>query len=217
MAIRVLIADDHAVFRSGLKALLEKEKDITVVGETGTGLETIKTAAKTPLDVLLLDISLPDIPGSKVAESVLQDHPQMAIVILTMHADEYYLQEMLKIGVRGYMLKKSSGADLIQAIRAAHRGESYLDPALASNVINSYVGAGKGKRKTGRLDLLTRREQEICALLAFGHTNGEIAEKLSISERTVETHRVNILSKLGLKSRAELVRFAIDNSLVKFT
>jgi DNA-binding NarL/FixJ family response regulator len=217
MSIRVLIADDHAVFRSGLRALLEKEADITVVGETGTGLDTIHTVSKAPPDVLLLDISLSDIPGSKVAEAVLKEHPQLAIVILTMHEDEYYLQEMLKIGVKGYMLKKSSGVDLVQAIRAAYRGESYLDPAMAANVIDSYVGAGKKRKKNDRLDLLTRREQEICGLLAFGHTNGEIAGKLNISERTVETHRVNILSKLELKSRAELVRFAIDNGLMKFT
>ena len=217
MSIRVLIADDHAVFRSGLKALLEKETDITVVGETGTGLETIKAAAQMSLDVLLLDISLPDIPGPRVAVEVFRDRPHLAVVVLTMHEDEYYLQEMLKIGVRAYVLKKSSGTDLVQAIRAAYRGESYLDPAMASNVISSYVGIGNNKRKTGRLELLTRREQEVCGLLAFGNTNGEIAGKLSISERTVESHRVNILSKLELKGRAELVRFAIDNGLVKFT
>jgi len=152
-----------------------------------------------------------------VAQEVLKDHPRLAIVVLTMHEDEYYLQEMLKIGVRAYVLKKSSGTDLVQAIRAAHRGESYLDPALASNVISSYVGGGGRRRKEDRMDLLTRREQEVCGLLAYGHTNGEIAGKLFISERTVETHRVNILSKLELKSRAELVRFAIDNGLAKFT
>lgn len=217
MPIRVLIADDHKVFRSGLRALLEREGDLTVVGETGAGLDTIKAAAQGPLDVLLLDISLPDLPGPRVAQEVLRANPRLAIVVLTMHEDEYYLQEMLKIGVRAYVLKKSSGTDLVQAIRAAHRGESYLDPALASNVISSYVGGGTRRRKEGRLELLTRREQEVCGLLAYGHTNGEIAEKLFISERTVETHRVNILSKLELKSRAELVRFAIDNGLAKFT
>jgi two-component system, NarL family, response regulator NreC len=217
MPIRVLIADDHAVFRSGLKALLEKERDIAVAGETGTGLETIKAASLAPPDVLLLDISLPDIPGPRVAEEILKAHPHLGIVVLTMHEDEYYLQEMLRIGVRAYVLKKSSGTDLVQAIRVAQRGESYLDPALASGVISSYVGGNGWNKKTGRLEVLTRREKEVCGLLAFGHTNCEIAEKLCISERTVETHRVNILSKLELKSRAQLVRFAIDNELVRFT
>lgn len=217
MSINVMIADDHAVFRSGLKVLLEREKDIAVTGETGTGLDTIKAVSAAPPEVLLLDISLPDIPGPRVAEEVLKAHPHLAVVVLTMHEDEYYLQEMLKIGVRAYVLKKSSGTDLVQAIRAAQRGESYLDPALATGVISSYLGANGRGKKLGRLELLTRREREVCGFLAFGHTNGEIAEKLCISERTVETHRVNILAKLELKSRAELVRFAIDNGLVKFT
>ncbi len=215
MPIRILIADDHAVFRSGLKALLEKEPDLAVVAETGDGRATVEAVANQEVDVLLLDITMPKLSGPKVAEAVLQKKPHLAIVVLTMHEDEYYLQELFKIGVRAFVLKKSTGTDLLQAIRAAYRGEQYVDPALAGHLISSYVGRGAAKKTNTRVDLLTPREAEVCTLLAYGHTNGEIALKLFISERTVETHRTNLMAKLDLRSRAELVRFAIDNGLAK--
>jgi DNA-binding NarL/FixJ family response regulator len=215
MSIRTFIADDHAVFRSGLRALLEKEPDIEVVGETGNGFDTIRAVGETELDVLLLDVAMPGLPGSKVAEAVLKDKPNLAIVVLTMHEDEYYLQEFFRLGVRAYVLKKSTGTDVVQAIRAARKGEQYIDPALAGLVISSYVGRQQKKPKTARLDMMTPRELEVMTLLAYGHTNAEIAEKLCISERTVETHRTNIMAKMEFKSRAELVRFAIDNGMLK--
>ncbi len=214
MSIRIVIADDHAVFRSGLRALLEKEPDFEVVGEAGTGMETMRLASETDFDVLLLDINMPEVTGPAVAEEVLKKCDQVAIVVLTMHDDEYYLQELFKIGVKGFVLKKSTGTDLIQAIRAVTSGKQYIDPSLTSYVISPYVGRPKGKTES-RKNLLTPREQEVCSLLAYGHTNSEIALKLFISERTVETHRANIFSKLNLKNRAELVRFAIDNNLMK--
>jgi two-component system response regulator NreC len=217
MPIRILIADDHAVFRSGLRALLEKESDIDVVGETGDGLSTIEAIGQQEIDVLLLDISMPGLPGPQVAQAALRQRPQLAIVVLTMHEDEYYLQELFKIGARAFVLKKSTGTELLQAIRAAYRGEQYVDTAMTGHLISSYVGGRSQKKGENRVDVLTPREREICTLLGFGHTNSEIAEKLSISERTVETHRTNILGKLDLKSRAELVRFAIDNGLLKLT
>jgi two-component system response regulator NreC len=215
MPIRILIADDHAVFRSGLKVLLEKEPDLEVVGETGNGFDTIRTVAETDIDVLLLDVTMPGLPGAKVAEAALKDKPGLAIVVLTMHEDEYYLQEFFRLGVRAYVLKKSTGTDVVQAIRAAQKGEQYVDPALAELVISSYVGRQPKKPKTKRLDLVTPREIEVMTLLAYGHTNAEIAEILNISERTVESHRTNIMTKMEFKSRAELVRFAIDNGMLK--
>ncbi len=215
MPIRILIADDHAVFRTGLKAMLEKESDLRVVGESGDGFATVEAAPSLEIDVLLLDISMPNLSGAKVAEMVLKKRPNLAIVILTMHEDEYYLREFLKIGVRGFVLKKSTGTDLLKAIRAAYDGEQFVDPLLAGQVISTYVGAPPGKKTGSRQDLLTPREREVCILLAYGHTNGEIAEKLIISERTVESHRSHLMSKLNLKTRAELVRFAIDNGLLK--
>jgi two-component system response regulator NreC len=215
--MRILIADDHAVFRSGLKALLEKEPDMEVVGETGDGYETIRAVEENDIDVLILDITMTGLTGPKVAESVLKKKPDLVIVVLTMHEDKYYLQELFRLGVRAYVLKKSTGTDVAQAIRAATKGDQYIDPALTNVVISSFVGRQPQKKKTGRLDLTTQREKEVLTLLAYGHTNGEIADKLCISERTVETHRTNIMSKLELKSRADLVRFAIDNGLLKLS
>jgi len=215
VSVRILIADDHAVFRSGLKALLEKEPDLEIVAEAGDGLAAIEAVDRHKFDVMLLDLSMPKLSGAQVAELALKKQPGLVIVVLTMHEDEYYMQELFKIGARAFVLKKSTGTELIQAIRAAHRGEQFIDPALAGHVISSYVGRTPAKKVDGRLDLLTPREREICTLLAYGHTNAEIARKLFISERTVETHRTNLLGKLDLKSRAELVRFAIDHGLLK--
>jgi len=210
-----MIADDHAVFRSGLKVLLEKETDLEVVGETGNGFDTIRAVSETDVDVLLLDVTMPGLSGAKVAEAVLKDKPHLAIVVLTMHEDEYYLQEFFRLGVRAYVLKKSTSTDVAQAIRAAQKGEQYVDPALVGLAISSYVGRQPKKQKTERLDLMTPRELEVLTLLAYGHTNAEIADKLCISERTVESHRNNIMTKMEFKSRAELVRFAIDNEMLK--
>lgn len=214
MSIRILIADDHAVFRSGLRALLEKEEDFEIVGETGSGLDTLALMERNGTDVLLLDISMPGLSGPKVAHEVLSKRPGMAIVILTMHEDEYYLQELLRIGVRGYVLKKSTGTEVAQAIRAAYRGDTYIDPALAVLVVSPYVGRAR-KDSGDPLAQLTAREKEVCQLLAFGYTSAEVAEKLFISGRTVETHRNHIMSKLGLQTRADLVRFALENGLMK--
>jgi DNA-binding NarL/FixJ family response regulator len=215
MSTRILIADDHAVFRNGLKMLLEKEPDLEVVGETGNGFDTIRAVAEMELDVLLLDVSMPGLSGAKVAEAVLKAKPRIAIVVLTMHEDEYYLQEFFRLGVRAYVLKKSTGTDVVQAIRAARKGEQYIDPSLAGLAISSYVGRPTKKQRDERIDVMTPRELEVLTLLAYGHTNMEIAEKLCISERTVESHRTHIMAKMGFKSRAELVRFALDNGILK--
>ena len=214
MPIRVLIADDHAIFRSGLKALLERTPDIEVVAEAGNGIDTLAAVAKEKVDVLVLDLSMPGCPGSQVAETVVKEHPRVRIVVLTMHEDDYYLRELLKIGARAFVLKKSPGANLLQAIRAAHRGETYVDQCLMGRMASRYAGLPVSEHSS-RLELLTPRERDVCALLAYGHTNEEIGDKLCISARTVETHRANVTAKLELKTRAELVRFAIDSGLVK--
>lgn len=214
MAIRIWLTDDHSVFRSGLRALLEKEEGLLVVGESGSGEETLNALKTTKVDVLLLDINMPGLSGIQVAKLAMKEQPRLLIVILTMHEDEYYLQELLKHGVHGYVLKKSTGVEVVQAIRAVYRGDHYVDPALTNLVISPYVGKSS-KKKQSNIDLLTRREREVLEHLVHGFTNLEIAEKLCISDRTVETHRANINGKLGLKSRADLVRFAIDHGLLK--
>jgi two-component system response regulator NreC len=217
VSIKILIADDHAVFRASLTVLLEKEKDIEIMGEAGTGAEAIEASSWQELDVLILDISMPGLSGPVVAEEVLKKRPDLAIVVLTMHEDEYYLREMFRVGAKAFVLKTSSATDLVQAIRAAHRGEEYIDPGMTGHVISNYVARDHGNGRSDRVDMLTRREKEICTFLAYGHTNAEIARKAFISERTVESHRTNIMTKLKLKSRAELVRFAIDHGLLKLS
>lgn len=215
MSIKIVITDDHAVFRSGLRALLEKEPDFEVVGETGSGMDTIALAKELQFDLLLLDISMPGLSGPRLAEEILKQKPKLAIVVLTMHDDEHYLRELFRIGARGYVLKQSTGTELVQAIRSAYAGNVYVDPALSDVLVSSYVGRQPAKEESGRLGLLTSREKEICRLLALGYTNSEVGDKLFISVRTVETHRSNIMAKLELESRAELVRFAINNGLLK--
>jgi len=156
---------------------------------------------------------MPGMQGPGVAEACLQARPGLAIVVLTMHEDTYYVREMLQLGVRGFVLKKSTGTSVVEAIRSAQEGRHYIDPVLAGDVIAPYI-ADPGTRAPGRAGLLSPREQEVWRLLALGHTNSEIAEALGLSRRTVGSHRQNISAKLGLKSRAELVRFAIESGLI---
>ncbi len=214
MKIRILIADDHALFRSGLRELIEKETDMEVVGETGSGHETLRVLESIKVDVMLLDISMPGLSGIQIAELALKQHPGLIIVALTMHEDENYVQELFKNGVKGYVLKKSTGMEALQAIRSTYNGDVYIDPSLTQLLLSSYIGKPHPQPHP-EINQLTRREQEVLKLLAFGYTNNEIAEKLCLSDRTVEKHRSNITGKLGLKSRAELVRFALDNGLLK--
>jgi len=217
MPIRILIADDHAVFRAGLRALLEKEQDMRIVAEAADGFEAAREAACRDIDVLLLDITMPGLTGPQVVEIVRQKKPELAIVVLTMHEDQQYLRELFRRGVRAFVLKRSSGQELVSAIRAAHRGEHYVDPSMAGRYLFSLTGETAERDTSDQLARLTPREREVCTLLAYGHTNAEIAGQLTISDRTVETHRSNIMTKLKLKSRAELVRFAIDSGLLELT
>ncbi len=215
MPIRILIADDHAVFRSGLRALLEKEADMRVIGESGDGLSAVEAVCEMEVGVLLLDITMPGLTGPEVAKIVRKERPDTAVVMLTSHEDEYYVNELMGIGASAYVLKKSTKTALLLAIRAAHDGEKYVDPSLAGQMISSRVGRQSPKNGPAGQASLTPREQEVCTLLAYGHTNAEIAKKLFISERTVETHRTNLMAKLDIKSRAQLVHFAIDHGLLK--
>ncbi len=213
-AIRILIVEDHALFRSGLRALFEKEEDIEVVGEAGTGQEALRLCEEVDFNILTLDISLPDFSGMEVARRVLKTNPDTMIAVLTMHEDERYVRELFEIGVKGYVLKKSTPNELLSAFRALYRGESYLDPALLELVISPYVGKAKPREVRGWLAQLTNREKEVCGLLARGLSHAQVADRLYISPRTVESHRAHIMAKLELRNRADLVRFAIDNRLL---
>lgn len=215
MAISIVIADDHTIFRHGLRALLEKVPDFTVKGEAADGHETLRRLDEVDADVLVLDLTMPGgMSGAHIAEAALKAHPALSIVVLTMHQDEYYLREMLAIGARGFIVKSSAPENLIAAIRAAAGGGFFIDPSLVGHTVSAFIGR-PSPAPTTRLELLTPREREVCALLAMGHTNAEVGAKLHISERTVESHRTKIIERLNLKNRAELVQFAIDNGLFK--
>ena len=209
--IRIHLTDDHAVFRCGLKAFIEKESDLLVVSEAADGDETLVAARASKPDVVILDINLPKSSASVVAKDLITEFPRIALLMLTIHDEEHYLREYLRIGAKGFMLKTSTGDELIDAIRKVYRGEQYVDPALSHYLIANYIGRPK-ESKAG-IALLTGREREICSYLASGYTNAEVAETLNISKRTVETHRAAIMAKIGLKSRAELVHFAMENGL----
>lgn len=220
MSIRVFIADDHAVFRSGLRALLDLEKEIQVVGEAGTGKEAMDQLEFVHADVVLLDVNMPGMSGREVVSKLHASQPKLSILMLTMHEDPYYVQEFFDCGATGYVLKKSTGTDVVRAIKAVYSGDNYLDPALVCSIMTSRVNGGKcsngnGNGNGSRLDRLSEREQEVCKLLALGHSHTRIGEALNISPRTVESHRANIMSKLDFNGRAELVQFALDEGMLK--
>lgn len=211
MSITIHVADDHTIFRSGLRAFIEKHDDLEVAGESGNGFDAIAWFRDNQADVLLLDISMPGLSGSGVARQLVEDHPAIKMLVLTMHDDEFYLREFFRIGCKGFILKSSPAELLVKGIRAVAQGEVFVDPALSKYLVASYAGpAASG----GREQDLTPREKEVCRVLAMGHTNAETAQLLYISRRTVETHRAAIMTKLGLHSRAELVRFAMENGLL---
>jgi len=212
--IRILLADDHAVLRAGLKALLNAEPDMTVVGEAANGAEALRETARLLPDVVLMDISMPGTDGLAATRLIRQQCPEVRVIALTMHDNEEYLFKVLEAGGSGYVTKRAADTELIDAIRAVQRGDAFLQPTAARRLIDDYlgrVGAGEESESYGRL---TPREREVLRLIADGYTNQEIADQLVISVKTVETHRAHILEKLGLRTRAELVRYAREKGLI---
>ncbi len=215
--IRILIADDHAVIRSGLRLLLDAQADMEVVGEAGTGEETVeKTEALQP-DILLLDIAMPGLNGLEAARQVRERVPQVRIIVLTMYDDDAYLRQFLEIGAAGYVLKKAADTELVNAIQAVHRGEPFIYPSLMGQLIDSYLKQPSPLRAREPDEELSSRESEVLRLVALGHTSQQIAEKLCISVNTVETHRAHIIEKLGFRGRAQLVRYALAKGLLEST
>jgi two-component system response regulator NreC len=215
MAIRILLVDDHQVVRSGLRMLLGNESDVAIVGETGTAREAISSVGQLHPNVVLMDIGLPDMSGIDATREIKRLYPEVAVVALTIHEDEEYFFKMLDAGAGGYVPKRAAPEELLTAIRAAARGEVYLYPSLAKLLVRGYLDQerqGDGARTT---DGLTEREQEVLRYVAEGATNDEIAAALVISPKTVGRHRDNIMQKLGLHSRAELVRYAIRKGIIK--
>src|SRR5579864_21920 len=213
--IRVLIADDHAIVREGVKRILTAEPDLEVVGEAEDGLQAIEQAKKLKPDVAVLDISMPKINGIEATKQIRAALPATHTLALTMHEDDSYVFQLLKAGASGYVLKRAAATDLVQAIRAARRGEAFLYPSVAKAVVADYlkrVETGEGRET---YDGLTDREKEILTVVAEGATNQEIAQKLYISVKTVQTHRAHIMEKLNLHDRTMLVRYAIRKGLIE--
>ena len=211
---RILLADDHRVVREGFRALLQSEPDFEIVGETGDGLEAVRLVEQQKPHVLVVDLMMPGLNGLEVARQVTHRSPRTRIVVLSMHANEAYVLEALKNGASAYVLKDASAAELVRAVREALAGRRYLSPPLSEPAIDSYIERAKSSDSLDLYDTLTNREREVLQLAAEGHTNGEIASRLFISPRTVETHRANVMRKLGLRSQTELVRYALQRGIL---
>jgi len=215
MKIRILLVDDHQVVRSGLRMLLSNESDVEIVGEAGTAREALEAVKLLKPDVILMDIGLPDMSGIDATRAIKRTNPEVAVVALTIHEDEEYFFKMLEAGAGGYVPKRAAPEELLTAIRAAAAGGVYLYPSLAKLLVKDYLTQEHTSEAVKALDGLTEREQEVLRYLAEGVANDEIANALVISNKTVARHRENIMQKLGLHSRSELVRYAIRKGIIK--
>ena len=211
---RILLADDHAVVRHGLRMVLDSEPDLQVVAEAGDGAEAVKRALLEDIDLAILDIAMPRLTGLQAARELHRRRPQLRLLMLSMHQNEQYLYEALKAGGSGYVLKTVADRDLVQACRAAMRGEPFLYPGAMTPLIRDYLHRARNDQDLPE-DPLTAREHEVVKLIAEGYSTKQIAEALVISEKTVERHRANILEKLGMHDRVELTRYAIRRGLVE--
>ena len=215
MTTRLLLVDDHAVVRSGLRMLLEGQQDVEIVGEAATAADALSAAGRLNPDVILMDIGLPDKSGIEATREIKARFPNVSVVALTIHEDEEYFFKMLEAGASGYVPKRAAPEELLTAIRAAAQGEVYLYPSLAKLLVRDYLTSDHSPEDKSTLDGLTDRESEVLTYLAEGAANSEIASALVISPKTVERHRENIMNKLNLHSRSELVRYAIRKGIIK--
>ncbi|HEV7842722.1 MAG TPA: response regulator transcription factor [Pyrinomonadaceae bacterium] len=206
--LRIFLADDHVMIRDGLKLLVNSQPDMECCGEAADGRAAVERARELLPDIVVMDVSMPELNGLQATKKLKAACPQVKVLTLTRHTDDGYLQQLLKAGVSGYVLKQSASTELIYAIRAVASGNVYLDPAIARKVVGSYVGksASKGAHSPNEL---SDREQEVLRMIAWGYSNKEIAARLELSVKTVEVHKANGMRKLGMKSRIDIVRYAI--------
>lgn len=212
--IRVLLAEDHTIVRKGLRSLIATEADIEVVGEAQDGREAIRKVERLRPDIVLMDISMPRLNGLEATRQIRRRFPDVRVLVLTMYTNEEYVSQLLAAGASGYLVKRSGVADLISALRAVHRGESYLSPSVCVSVIEQFVRQGENTAEKDRYDTLTDREREVFQLIVEGHPNRDIAELLHISVRTVETHKARVTDKLHIHSTAEMVKYAIRRGVI---
>jgi DNA-binding NarL/FixJ family response regulator len=210
---RILIADDHAIVRSGLKKVLDAKPDLEVVAEAEDGADAVEKALAEDVDLVILDVSMPRMTGIQAAAELHKRKPEVRLLMLSMHDSEQFLFEALKAGASGYVLKSGADTDIVDAVRAAMRGDSYLYPSAVTTLVGDYVE--RGGRGEEQFDVLTPRELEVLKLIAEAHTSKQIADELFISVKTVDRHRQNILEKLGMRDRVELTRYAIRRGLIQ--
>lgn len=208
--IRVLIADDHALVREGIRRILESAEDMEVVGEAADGLEATKKVQQIAPEVVLMNIAMPGLGGLEATTEIHKTSPESKVLILTQYDNKEYLRRFFKAGASGYILKKAAGTDLLSAIRAVHRGGTFLDPSLANLVVEDYLK----QPEEAEYEKLSDREKEVLKLIAEGYTSKQIADLLTISVKTVMAHRTNIMEKLGIRNRSELIRYAISKGLI---
>jgi len=212
--IRVILADDHAILREGIKSLLAKRDNIEIVAEATNGREAMNRVAQFRPDVVVLDISMPLMDGLEATRQIKKESPDTKILILTMHEDEEYFFQLLRAGASGYVTKRSAGRELISAIEAAAKGDSFFCPTMAKHLLSDYLRLGKNSDQIEQQEL-TPREREVVKLIAEGHTNQQIAELLHRSVKTIESHRANILRKLDIHDSIELVKYAVRKKLIE--
>jgi two-component system response regulator NreC len=212
--IRIALADDHTVMRSGLRVLLQREAWFEVVGEASDGRQAVELVEREKPAVIVMDVAMPNLNGIEAARQITAKFPATAVIVLSMHSDESYVLRALKAGARGYLLKDSAEADLIQAIRTVHDGKSFFSPAISHMLVEDYVRQMERRGVEDTYELLTTREREILQLLAEGKSNKDVANLLNLSLYTVETHRGNILQKLNLHSVPELILYAVRKGVI---
>jgi DNA-binding NarL/FixJ family response regulator len=211
VSTRILIADDHGIVRSGIRLLLERQPDLEVVGEAGDGVEAVELAQSLRPELCILDVGMPRMTGLQAARAIRRHLTDARVLMLSMHDDERYLFEALKAGASGYVLKREADQDLVSAVRAVVAGEAFLTTAAERSLIREWMQEGADHSRGA----LTPREEEVVKLIAEAHTNAQIAEILHLAEKTVESHRANVLRKLGMRDRVELVRYAIRRGLIE--
>ncbi|HZK84355.1 MAG TPA: response regulator transcription factor [Desulfosporosinus sp.] len=212
--LRILLGDDHAVLRAGLRVLLNLEEDIEVVAEAADGEEVLEMVEKIQPDLVLLDLTMPKLSGLECIAHILEKHPTTKILVLTMHDDEEYMKAVIRAGGKGYVLKKAADVELLLAIRTVCHGDLYIYPPMAAALLYQMVGPQTSDSKEKKEKGLSEREREVLKYLALGHTNHDIAEFLHISVKTVETYKARVMEKLDLRKRAELVRYAMENGII---
>jgi two-component system response regulator NreC len=213
---RIVLADDHAILREGIRALLEDQPDMAVVGEAADGRRAVELAREQSPDLVVMDIGMPLLNGLEATRQIKREYPQVSVLVLTMHDNEEYVAQILAAGASGYVLKRAASSELVTAIRAVAAGQSYLSPAVTKLLIEGYIGRQPAAPAVvDPFDTLTAREREVLQLVAEGHTNSQIAKLLNISLKTVKAHRSNLMQKLGLHDRGELIKVAIQRGIIE--